>query len=98
MKIYDLVKKLLEENKPARNSDKHLIWLVYEANGLVTKNGVRDCLNHYNFFRGPSFESITRARRAVQKQHAHLRPDAPIEQARKLKENSRGTFVYREKL
>ncbi len=92
MKLYDKVKKILEADEQARNSDKHLIWKVFES----TSNG-RDFMTYQDFIKMPAFESITRARRKIQELHIELRPNMTVQRGRIGKARQKGKFVYREK-
>lgn len=94
MKIYDLVKKVLVENKQARNSDKELIWEVFSA--TTARYLVNHVISRDEFMSMPSFESITRARRKVQENHPELQSDKQILLMRKAKESYGGNFVYHE--
>ncbi len=101
MKIYDLVKDLLEKYPEMRNSDKKLIWAVYFKKQLVqlpenpSIKGMSRIL-YMNFLQGPSFESITRARRKVQELNPELWSSMPVRNKRRVKEQTKGTFIFRE--
>ena len=74
MKIYDLVKNILENSEQTRNSDKLLIWEVYKKIGIVKDVewfGDREAIIRDNFLsaRIPATETITRARRKIQELH-----------------------------
>jgi len=94
MKIYDLVKDILEEKPDCRDSDKRLIWTVWNRKGL-TSNGF---ITWEQFAKATSSESITRARRKVQELHPHLEARAGITRERRRKQKSKGTFVFREEV
>ena len=91
MKLYDLVKKILEKQPRARSSDKHLIWMVmtYKAGKTGSFH-----ISLQDFLNCQSFESITRARRKVQENHPELKASSVVEKARKVKEQTKGMFVY----
>lgn len=90
MKVYDLVKKLLTEHPELRNSDKRLIWKVWETQGLsttyITKQDFMD--------KAELPESIRRARQLVVAQHPSLKGFV----RNTKKEASKGTFAFRERV
>jgi len=99
-KIYDLVKKVLQEDEQARNSDKECIWQVYKRIGAVKDVewfGQREAIIKENFLSGklPSFETIRRTRQKIQETELKATDKSVIE-ARKQKEDTKGTFIYRE--
>ena len=69
-----------------RNSDKELIW-AYIANPdtYITRD---------QFFRSPSFETITRCRRKIQERHPELQAIKKIKEAREAKQESFPRFIY----
>ena len=92
MKLYDRVKYILEDFPITRNSDKELIWIIWEQKGLIVANRI----DKKEFMKAPTPESITRARRKVQENHSELQATEPVRKARKLKEETKGTFIFRE--
>lgn len=90
MKIYDLIKKLLTEYPELRNSDKRLIWKVWETQGLantyITKQDFLD--------KAELPESIRRARQLVVAQHPELKGST----VNSKKEATKGTFAFRERV
>jgi hypothetical protein len=82
-KIEPLVKSILEKNEQARKDNFILIAEVYYS--LVPE--VADysftavMLSHKEF-KLPSFESITRARRKLQREYEDLRPSEEVQTAR----------------
>lgn len=93
MKLYDLVKSLLVEHEELRNSDKRLLWAVWWKKGLVN----RDSITRASFYLAPSAESVTRARRKIQELHPELQAtEEKVRRARQQKEETKGTFVFRE--
>jgi hypothetical protein len=102
MKIFDLVKKILETNEQTRNSDKELIWLVYKKLGIVRDVewfGTKEAILKEHVISGkmPSFETITRARRKVQELNPSLEAtDSKVRSLRKQKQKTKGTFIFRE--
>lgn len=89
-KLYDLVKKLLTENTTYRNSDKELIWRVWQIEGRVAFGVLR--LEDYLKATPP--ESITRARRKVQETHPSLQAVGSVKKERHEKEKTKGRFVF----
>lgn len=100
MKLYDRVKAILESYPDTRSSDKKLIWAVWWQKGLIqTEAGMTIDFSRIlfmDFLNAPTPESITRARRKVQESHPELQSKKRIYEARKAKEETKGTFVYRE--
>lgn len=86
MKTYDLIKKLLTEHPDLRNSDKRLIWAVWETQGLsttyITKQDFLD--------KAELPESVRRARQEIQSKHPELRGTAHDDK----KESMKGAFVF----
>lgn len=96
MKIYDLVKSLLVKDKKYRNSDRELLWEVWELEGSAFAGVMRR-----DKFLGKETttpESITRARRMVQEKHPELGADPEVKKARDAREEDKGTFVFREEI
>ena len=89
-KLYDLVKSILQEDIRYRNSDKYLIWKVWEKQGIVNN----DVLSKRDFIVATNPESITRARRKVQENNNGLQASVKILKSRQLKESKKGYFVY----
>ena len=92
MKLYDKIKKLLIEYPELRNSDKKLLWCVWNMSGFVIENNI----SRENFYRANSAESITRARRKVQELHPELGGNREVRIAREKKQLEKGTFIFRE--
>lgn len=101
-KIYDLVKKVLQEDEQARNSDKECIWQVYKRIGAVKDVewfGQREAIIKENFLSGklPSFETIRRTRQKCQELYPELQATSQtVRVKRKQKQDTKGTFIYRE--
>lgn len=91
MKVYDTVKRILEAKVACRNSDKHLIWtyMTYKAN----KSG-SPTIDLSDFLNCTPFESITRARRAVQKAHPELQAVTKVQKARAEKAENPKLWLY----
>lgn len=102
MKTYDLVKRILEENEQARNSDKLLIWEVYKAIGIVKEVdwfGTREALLKSNFISAkiPTTETIRRSRADIQRKHPELEATSKlIRKKRQQIADQKGTHIYRE--
>lgn len=96
MKLYDLVNKLLHSELPTRNSDKLLMWRVWEELRIV-QNGV---LIKDMFLREscPTPESITRCRRKIQEKDITKEATASVTSVRRSKTRQKGTHIYREKV
>lgn len=102
VRIYDIVKKILENIPATRNSDKLLVTEVLRYGGYI-KNveyfGDKEAILLSDILRGnmPSFETITRARRKVQELHPELESTSnAVRSARSQKQDTKGTFIYRE--
>lgn len=92
MKIYDVVLKLLTENYEYRNSDRKLLWAVWEYQGIAGSTISKD-----EFLKTTvSAESITRARRKAQELHPELDANQVVKQMRNIKQEKKGTFIFRE--
>lgn len=102
MKIYDLVKTILEENEQARNSDKLLIWEVYKSIGIVKEVewfGNREAILRENFISAsiPATETIRRSRADIQKRFPELQATSQfIKNKRGQKADQKGTYIYGE--
>lgn len=94
MKLYDLIRQLLENNESLRSNDKKLIWTVWREQGAV----INDLLVFEKFKDLTTTpESITRARRKVQEHHPNLGANAAVKSMRKNIQRQKGTHVYRER-
>lgn len=103
MKIYDLVKELLEKHPQTRNSDKFLMWTVWtyqiekEQGKTPLKEGIPQFLAFHLFINVCTTpESITRARRKVQEQHPELQAVPEVQALRAEKESKKGSFIFTE--
>lgn len=105
MKTYDTVKEILELDEHARNSDTHLMWEFWkkekkatggEFAGGVWKEGY---MTETDFSHATPPESISRARRKIQEEFPELGATNPgVKKIRDQKEDTKGTFVYRENI
>lgn len=101
MKIYDLIKNLLEENEELRNSDKRLIWKVWEELDLASSysgySEVKDAyISRSAFMEAPSTETIRRCRQKIQELHSELQSSKWIKKQRDAIAEQKGTHIYRE--
>ena len=87
MNTYQKVKKLLENYPECRNSDKDLLWKYWN-----THDGYGE-MTYSRWLNCTPAESITRARRAVQKHHPELQATEPIKKAR-LRKTKQLTWIY----
>lgn len=93
MKLYDLIFGVLETEPDTRNSDKQLIWRIWE---LELKTSPMEALDKNDFMKVSSTESIRRCRQKIQEMHPDLQATAPIVSARRKKASEKGTHVFRE--
>lgn len=93
-KIYDFIKELLQKDPIYRNSDRELLWAVWEFEGNV----LLGTMTKEMFLKSMSTKTITRARRKVQEDHPELGPNKTVKGYRKQIEKQKGTHVYREKI
>lgn len=94
MKLYDLTKQLLEQYEPLRSDDKKLLWAVWTKMKLVEAGSITKEL----YYKAPSSESVTRARRRVQENNPELQATQAVQEARKQIEKEKGTHVYRDEV
>lgn len=102
-RIYDLVKQLLEDNEELRNSDKRLIWRVWQELHLIhhyqpQNMTVLPVIDYYSYLDAPSTESVRRARQLIQARYPELQATKRVRSYRHQKEESKGTFAYREEI
>ena len=96
IKLYDLVKKLLQEKEELRGDDDLLYLSVirivhpYWNNGRTTTNienvTIGEFFNSRKSAKLPTFESVTRCRRKVQEERPDLKPCKKIQEARTKRE------------
>lgn len=95
MKAYDTIKQLLEKHPHTRNSDKALAFNVWNKQGYIKNRAI----TFEDFKKALSFETIRRTRQKIQEKHPLLRPtDKKVIKARRQKQETKGTFIYQEKL
>lgn len=92
-KLFLLVRRLMTENEAYRNSDKRLMWRVWQEEGMII-----DKLSLGNFLSSQTTtpESVTRARRKIQELHPELRATDRVYRARHKKQMEKGTHIFRE--
>lgn len=78
-KISNIVLRVLEKNETARKDDFVLLSSVLDELGVVSNFDMRTMLNNHIYFGLPSFESVTRARRKVQKKYPELKDAKAVE-------------------
>ena len=96
IKLYDLVKKLLQEKEELRGDDDLLYLTVirivhpYWNNGRITTDIENATIGEFFTSRKsaklPTFESVTRCRRKVQEERPELKPCKKIQEARTKRE------------
>lgn len=97
MKLYDKVRWLLEVSQDCRNSDKEVIWRIWEDEYSVkTTGGGQRFLTKELYMRATNSETIRRTRQKVQEDHPELQSDKKVLESKKKKESTKGIFVYHE--
>jgi hypothetical protein len=98
MKLYDLIKTILRDEPELRDSDKKLIWRVWETQNVLRYDayGTR-YLNFHGFMDSLSTETIRRTRQKVQENCLELRSCEKIQRVKDEKRGTKGTFVYKVK-
>lgn len=94
-RVYNLVRDILETNPKAQNSNKVLYIELMAAVGKPLAPGAIAMI-----MAGPDYESVTRARRLIieQPKYAHLKGSKTVQAFRKQKQQSKGTFAFREEV
>lgn len=97
IKLYDVVLNLMRSEIIYRNSDKALMWAVWIEQGLISPSG--QFLYKHEFLQYASTpESVTRARRKIQRLHPELQSTEAVLEQRKSRASSRGLFIFHEEL
>lgn len=99
MKLYDLIKTILIDEPEMRDSDKKLIWRVWETQDKVLRwdsYGNR-IMSRCGFMDALCTETIRRTRQKVQEENPTLRSSEPIQRAKEEKKSTKGAFVYKVK-
>lgn len=93
MKLYNLIYKLLIDRPDLRNSDRRLMWAVWEREGAISYGA----LTLDSFLRkSTSSESIRRTRQKIQQEYPNLQASKHVEDMRKAIEDKKGTFIFRQ--
>lgn len=102
-KTYDNVKKILIENRQARNSDHRLIWEYAIETGIIKGKKyvprqlryLTDKISYAQFCNLP-LETITRCRRKLQSLYPELRANEFTKRWRHEKEKTKGLFIFKD--
>ncbi len=95
MKLYILVREILDDYPKCKDSDKKLQWKVYDRLGLTESDG---SISFKNFIHGPSFESIRRIRQKLAEKYPEYRSSEKVQLMKKKKEETKSTWIYREEV
>ena len=83
----DIVKRILEEDAFARNSDDYLYFMVCrQKNEIMVHLPFWKVMLNRKQYKFPSFKSVERARRKLQRSHPEFYGDADVEAQRELNE------------
>jgi hypothetical protein len=93
MNTYEKVKRLLECHSELRNSDKKLLW-KYWNDEIPDYEREEFYISYGDFLNCTPAESITRARRAVQKHHPELQASKKIKQSREEKAKNPSGWLF----
>lgn len=103
MKTYDLIKKILTTMPETRNSDKLLLTEVLRCLDKVKEVvwfGEREAVLLDDLTSGglPSYETVARTRRKLQERYPEElgATSSAVKARRRQKQESKGTFIYRE--
>jgi hypothetical protein len=94
MKLYDKIKSLLEQYPVLRDSDKKLIWAIWDKEGFAVNRVMR----FDDFMLATSPESIRRCRQKIQELNPDLEGTVKVRRARKEISDQKGTHIFREKV
>lgn len=78
-KMENIVLRVLSEHEDARKDDFILISYVLDELGVPSNFDMRTMLHNHLLFKLPSFASIPRARRKVQKENPELKDAKAVE-------------------
>ena len=92
MKLYNIVLTMLRGDELFRNSDKALIWRVWE----VQSDDWSGFISRPQFMKCTSPESIRRTRQMIQARFPELKPSKQTQEMRDEIKKDKGTFVFRE--
>ena len=103
-KLYKHVERILLNEPIARNSDKWLVWKIWQEQGMIG-GGSESYIIYHNFMRAKSVGTILRTRRKVIENYKKkdlgrlVMPTKKIEKARQAKANYfKGEHVYQERM
>ena len=83
----DIVKKILEQDEFARNSDDYLYYMVCkQVNEIMVHLPFWKVMLNRKQYKFPSFKSVERARRKLQRTNPEFSGDADIEAQREVNE------------
>lgn len=96
LNLRDVIKTLLEEKEELRENDLRLVfnvWVNFLVKGLLDECSMEEiqpmletivyCFQLAEMCNLPSYDSITRIRRDIQRKHPELQPSEPIKKLRK---------------
>ena len=94
IKLYDLVKKLLQEKEELRGDDDFLYCEVIKNiyPNILNLTAEQFFYKRKNY-KIPSFESVSRCRRKLQEEHPELRPPKKVQEARQIQEEKFYNFA-----
>ena len=92
--LYTKVKHLLMEFPELRDSDRKLVWKIWGDEGSF--DGYYRTVNFRGFMKATGYDTISRARRMVQNKCPELRGTLKVRIAKRIKQDSKGTFIFRE--
>lgn len=84
--------RLLAEKPRNRDSDKRLMWRVWQLEGKAIGHSI----TWESFREARSTESIRRCRQKIQELNPKLQSDKKVQDAKQEKQETKGTFIYRE--
>lgn len=106
IKLYDLVKKLLQEKEELRGNDDLLYLTVikiihpYWNNGHLTTNVENMTIGEFFSCRKkadiPTYESVSRCRRKAQEENPALRPREAIQKGREIQQERFYNFATKQ--
>ncbi len=92
-KLEPIVKKVLENNKQARNDNFVLVLEVYKDLNIPVKFEFMGLMLEHSKYELPSFESVVRARRRIVEKFPELQATKVIEKLRKEEEQKYRKFA-----
>lgn len=100
MKLYDKIKQLLTDYPEYRNSDKKLMWKMWQEETLSFgfDRGNYESISKRDFMYATPPETIRRTRQQIVAKYPELQSDKKILLEKKKIEAQRGTHVFREEV